>query len=146
MTYEEKIRWLRRYQDSLRLQHELELEVERLRSNATRVTPLLSGMPGGQGDGQQLPRAVEAITEAQAELQEQILKCEKIRREVVEAIEIIDDLKDREIMRRRYLLGEKWRQVAESVGLDERWVRRIHHHIVCNIDYYRKMVAHKCEI
>ena len=54
--------------------------------------------------------------------------------------QIIDDLKDREIMRRRYLLGEKWRQVAESVGLDERWVRRIHHHIVCNIDYYRKMV------
>ena len=52
MTYEEKVRWLRRYQESLRREQELAEEVERLQSEATRITPLLSGMPGGAGDGQ----------------------------------------------------------------------------------------------
>ena len=36
MTYDEKVRWLRRYQDSLRREKELAEEVERLRSEAAR--------------------------------------------------------------------------------------------------------------
>ena len=39
MTYEEKVRWLRRYQESLRREQELAEEVERLQSEATRITP-----------------------------------------------------------------------------------------------------------
>ena len=64
MTYEEEVRWLRRYQDSLRREQELAEEVEQLRSRACKVTPSLSGMPGGTSDGQALPRAVEQILEA----------------------------------------------------------------------------------
>lgn len=130
MTYEKKVAWLKRYQDSLRIQRELELEVERLQSEATRITPLLSGMPRGQGNGQQLPRAVEAITEAQSELQEQILRCEERRREVVAVIEAVPDARNREILHRRYVLGQKWKKISEAMGMDERWIRRKHHGII----------------
>lgn len=133
MTYEEKVRWLKRYQDSLRIQRELELEVERLRSEATRITPLLSGMPGGQGDGQQLPRAVEAITEAQVELQEQVLCCEELRREVVEVIEMVPDARNREILRRRYVLGQRWEEIALQIKKDSRWIRRCHMNAVSTL-------------
>lgn len=133
MTYEENVQWLKRYQESLQIQRELELEVERLKSEATRITPLLSGMPGGQGDGQQLPRAVEAITEAQSELQEQILRCEEIRREVVAVIEMVPDARDREILRRRYVLGQRWEKIASNMHNEYRWILRCHKKRICDL-------------
>ena len=75
MTYEEKVAWLRRYQQSLRQERELEQELLTLRSQACRVTPLLSSMPTGTPDGQGIPRAVERIIQAQQELERQIAIC-----------------------------------------------------------------------
>ena len=126
MTYEEKVRWLRRYQDSLCREQELAEEVEQLRSRACKVTPSLSGMPGGTSDGQALPRAVEQILEAQQELQAQIEQCNTILKEVVTVIKKITIQKDEEILRRRYILGENWETISEKVNLDSRWIKRRH--------------------
>lgn len=126
MTYEEKVRWLRRYQDSLHREQELAEEVEQLRSRACKVTPSLSGMPVGTSDGQALPRAVEQILEAQQELLDQINYCGAIREEIVSMLEQATSARDQEILRRRYLLGQKWEQIAVEMHLEYRWVRRLH--------------------
>lgn len=126
MTYEEKVAWLRRYRQALRRQAELEQEVEQLDSAAKRVTPMLSGMPGGQGDGNALPRAVENLLEAKAELEAQCDICGDIRREVVAAIEQVTNQRDHEILRRRYILGQRWEEIAAEMHLEYRWVRRLH--------------------
>ena len=133
MTYEEKVRWLRRYQDSLRREQELAEEVEQLRSRACRVTPSLSGMPGGTSDGQALPRAVEQILEAQQELQAQIEQCNTIRREVVDVIEQITNPRDKEILRRRYLLGQRWEEIAEQMSYCVRQIQRAYSFTIKNI-------------
>lgn len=127
MTYEEKRDWLFRYKDSLRREEELAQEVERLHSEACRITPLLSGIPGAAVDGEKLPRAVEQIVEAQDRLQTQINQCGAIRRQVVAAIEQIADPRDHEILRRRYLLGQKWEEISVEMCLEYRWVTRRHH-------------------
>lgn len=134
MTYEEKVRWLRRYQDSLRREQELAQEVEQLRSEAARVTPLLSGMPGGAGDGNKLPRAVEGIVQAQQELQAQINQCGAIRREVVAALEQISNPRDHEILRRRYLLGQRFEKISVELHFEYRWIRRLHKKIVIDLN------------
>lgn len=133
MTYEEKVRWLRRYQDSLRREQELAQEVERLRSEAARVTPLLSGMPGGAGDGNKLPRAVEGIVQAQQELQAQINQCGAIRREVVDALDQISSPRDHEILRRRYLLGQKWERIAVEMSYAYQYVCDRHKRTICKM-------------
>ena len=133
MTYDEKVRWLHRYQDSLRREQELAEEVEQLRSRACRVTPSLSGMPGGTSDGQALPRAVEQILEAQQELQAQIEQCNAIRREVVDAIEQITNPRDKGILQRRYLLGKKFEAIAEEFNMDSRWIRKLHKKAIVKI-------------
>lgn len=46
-----------------------------------QTTAALTGMLGGGGDGQALPRAVESIVAAQQELQAQINLCGATRRE-----------------------------------------------------------------
>lgn len=126
MTYEEKVRWLKRYRDALRLEKELREELKDQQTRACKTTAALTGMPGGGGDGQALPRAVESIVAAQQELQAQINLCGATRREVVAALDLVVDARDHEILRRRYLLGQRFEEIAVEMCLEYRWVRRRH--------------------
>lgn len=126
MTYEEKVRWLRRYRDALRLEKELREELKDQQTRACKTTAALTGMPGGGGDGQALPRAVESIVAAQQELQAQINLCGATRWEVVAALDQVTDARDHEILRRRYLLGQRFEEIAVEMCLEYRWVRRRH--------------------
>mgnify|MGYP002770452884 FL=1 len=133
MNYEEKVHWLRRYRDALQLEEELRQELEDQRSRACKTTAALTGMPGVGGDGQALPRAVESIIAAQQELQAQINLCGATRREVVAVIDQIEEERGHEILRRRYLLGQRFEQIAVEMCLEYRWVRRLHKRAVENI-------------
>lgn len=133
MNYDEKIVWLRRYLDSLRLERELEREVDQMETLATRVTPRLSGMPGGGADGQSLPRAVEGIIRAKQELEAQVNVCKAIRGEVVAALEQITNPRDHEILRRRYILGQKWEQIAVEMNYAYQYVCDRHKRTVCKL-------------
>ena len=133
MTYEEKVRWLLRYQDSLRREQELAEEVEQLRSRACKVTPSLSGMPGGTSDGQALPRAVEQILEAQQELEAQIEQCNAIRLEVIQFIDRIVSSRDRDILMRRYILGQTFERISLEIHLEIRWTRKCHKKAITSI-------------
>ena len=133
MTYEEKVAWLRRYRDSLRREQELALELEQQRARACKVTPALTGMPGGPGDGQSLPRAVEGIVQAQQELQAQINECGTIRREIVGALEQVANARDHEILRRRYILWQKWEEIAAEMNYAYQYVCDRHKRTVCKM-------------
>lgn len=138
MNYEEKVHWLRRYRDELRLEEELRQELEDQRSRACKTTAALTGMPGGGGDGQALPRAVESIVAIQQELQAQTNICGAIRREVVAVLDQVADERDHEILRRRYLRGQKFEQIAVEMNLEYRWVRRLHKKCVDKMDILNK--------
>lgn len=126
MTDQDKKRWLWRYQEAVRMERELMQELETLNARATGMTNALTGMPGGGGDGQKLPRAVEGIVSAQKELQEQIETCNAVRREVKTAIEQVSDTREREVLRRRYLLGQRWENIAVETNTALRHVYRLH--------------------
>lgn len=132
-AYEEKKHWLLRYQNSLKREKELAEEVARLWEEAARVTPLLSAAPGGPGDGQGLARAVERIVEAQQRLQCQINQCAAIRQEVLSVIAQVRNQRDHEILRRRYILGQRWEAIAAAMGMELRWVYRRHRSAVASM-------------
>ena len=83
-------------------------------------------MPTGTPDGQGIPRAVERIIQAQQELERQIAICADTRRDIITIINQITDARDQEILRRRYLLGQHFEQIAVEMHLEYRWVRRRH--------------------
>lgn len=130
MDYGEKVAWLRRYQDSLRRELVLVQEIERLRAEAERVTPALTGLPGSGPSADRLPRAVERIDEARQELAAQVERCQAARAEVAAAIGQTENPRAYEILRRRYLLGQRWEQIAADMRMDERWLRRLHRRAV----------------
>ena len=136
MTYAEKIRWLRRYGDARRQQRVLEKEIEALRSDAERVTPLLGALPGWAGEGGRVPRAVEAILEAQAQLRAQCDQCAAVRAEVESAIARVPGQRDQELLRRRYILGQKWENIAVEMVVDLRWIYRMHKRVVNDMELH----------
>lgn len=125
-----RVQWLYRYLDACRLERLYEEEVRELRADACRVTANLSCMPGGASDGQALPRAVERIDAARVRVEEQLSVCGAVRREVAAVLETIQAADDYELMRRRYLLGQTWREVGRAMGYCSRQVRRKHDKIV----------------
>lgn len=135
MNYEEKVCWLRRYQDSLRLERTLREELAAQQSSACKTTAALTGMPGAASDGQSLARSVERITKAQQELQAQIDACCAVRQEVAAAINRVTDERDQEILRRRYLLGQSFEKIAAEMRLEYRWVRRLHKRAIVTINF-----------
>ena len=124
MNYSEKVEWLSRYRAALKKEKLLRDELQVLRERSIGCGQALNGMPRAASDGQSLPRAVESILKAQQELECQINVCGAIRREVVAAIETVPDDRDQEILRRRYLLGEKWYQIGMELPMNERGVRK----------------------
>ena len=129
MEYSEKIAWLRRYREAVQREETLAQEIEALRTQAARVTQALTGMPGG-GDGQAIPRAVERILEAQEKLQDQADRTAESRAQVADAIDGVADPLRRDILTRRYILGQRWERIAADNNFTLRRVLQIHHKTV----------------
>ena len=130
---DEKIAWLRQYRDSLRREKLLRLEIEQLRAQAERVTPLLSPAPGGKGPDGKLPLAVERLDEARRRLEAELETGQRAREEILEVVERLENPRAREIMIRRYILGQKWEYIFSDMYLEASWVMRIHRQALDNL-------------
>ena len=127
MTYEEKVRWLRRYRDALRLEEELRQELEAQRARACKTTAALTGMPGGGSSSRdKIPESVERILDIVSALQTQTDICTDICGEIISFVNNISDTRTEEIFRRRYRRGETFEAIAEAMDLSSKWVKMLH--------------------
>ena len=94
---------------------------------ATRITPTYSDVPvsGQSGDGK-IPAAVERIAEQEEKIDARFRELMALLDEIEGKIAGIEDGRQREILRRRYLGGQKWEEIAKEMHLDYRWVLRLH--------------------
>ena len=128
--YLRKVEFLRRYRDAQRTERRLIEEMAQLRAEAASVSQALSGTPGGSGDGQAIPRAVERIADAESRLASAYGAALAARAEVKDAIDTVPDPLRRDILTRRYILGQRWERIAADLDRDKRWVLRLHHRAV----------------
>lgn len=126
MDYKEKVAFLRHYRDSVRREQLLLEELAELRSRAEGLTRVLNGMPGAPSDGRTLPRAVENLLDAQTRLEEHIAACLVLRSQTILAISAVQDESQREVLRRRYILGQNFEAIAEGMGIVPRRVYQLH--------------------
>ena len=134
MEYSEKVAWLRRYRESLRREQLLTEEIGQLEAQARRVTRAISGTRGGGGDGQAIPRAVERLEEARQKLAAQLEQGQARRAEIEAAIRREAHPLRRDILTRRYILGQRWEKIAADHHLVLRQVFRLHHQAVDGLD------------
>lgn len=94
---------------------------------ATRITPTYSDVPkGGQSGDGKIPAAVERIAEQEEKIDARFRELMALLDEIEGKIAGIEDGRQREILRRRYLGGQKWEEIAKEMHLDYRWVLRLH--------------------
>ena len=134
MTYDEKLAFLRRYRDAQRTMRRCMEELSQLRAEAASVSAALSGMPSGGGDGQAIPRAVERIADAESRLASAYGTALAERSRVNDAIDTVPDPLRRDILTRRYILGQRWERIAADNDLVMRQVFRLHHRAVEALD------------
>lgn len=132
MTYREKIDWLHRYRDSVARYRVLQQERAQLRALAEGVSRGMAP-PGGDSRHDALPAAVERIVEAEDKLAAQVDLCMQYRAEVERAIRQVSVPREREVLRRRYILCQTFATIAGQMHLDLRWVYRLHRRAVQNI-------------
>ena len=124
MNSEKKKEWLLRYRQALKEVKAARLELQVLWSEAEKITPALSGLPGGNGRNEKIPKAVERIAQAKEELQQKESACAAIYTETKRAIDALNDTDGRTILSYHYIVGLKWEQVADEVGFTLRHTQR----------------------
>lgn len=134
MTYEEKKAWLWRYRSAKRFELLRLDELATLQTDATHTTQRFSPVPGGNGDGQALPRSVERIDEARRAAEAQSAVCDAIRAELMAAFGQLDNEVDFMILFRRYILLEDWGEIAYHVRLSRSQVFQHHSAAVKRLD------------
>ena len=134
MTYEEKKAWLWRYRSAKRFERLRLDELATLEAEAMHTTQRYSATPGGGGDGQALPRAVERIEEARQAAEAQSAVCDAIRAELMDVFSQLDNEVDFMILFRRYVLLEDWGKIAVYVRLSRSQMFQHHSAAVRQLD------------
>lgn len=125
-TNEEKIKKLKSYQNSWKEIQRLTDEIERLNSQAQKITQTLSSAPSGQGKSDRTA-IVDKIIERKEELQ---LAIERAKRECVEIETAIKKMKTplySRVLKWKYINGATFEEIAVRENYNYRYiVSKIH--------------------
>lgn len=111
-----KKEWLGRYNILKGDIERTENEIQRWRARAQSVTQHITDMPKGGQNRNQLEDAVCAIDELEQELSGQILESIAVRKEIAAAIDAVRNPVYRELLKRRYIDGDKWEKIAVEMN------------------------------
>ena len=117
--------FLRRARQVDRLVDEAQERVERLRAKleSGRMSAV-TGMPrGGSGDWTQTAdRLIELEQAVNARTREMV----RWKLAAIDAIRAVEEPRLSEVLELYYIDGMTWEQVSQRMGLDQRWVYRLH--------------------
>lgn len=132
MNYAQRVEWLKQYQQSLKRERELNEELIQLETQAAKCTSAITGMPHGS-DGSDKMAIVDKIVETELQIAAEIGNGLECRQEISSAIMGLTNNRQQEILRRRYILGQRWEEIAWKMYLDYNWIWRQHREGVENL-------------
>ena len=126
MTNEEKIKKLKSYQNSWKEIQRLTDEIERLNSQAQKITQTLSSAPSGQGKSDRTV-IVDKIVERKEELQTTIERAKRECAEIETAIENVKTPIYQRVLKWKYINGATFEEIAVRENYNYRYiVSKIH--------------------
>ena len=94
----------------------LQERIEELETEAARVTPILTGLPGKGSGGDRIGAVVEQIIEEKEKLKAALQNRQEERRKAMRFINSIADSQLRTIFILRFVAGKSWNEVADYIG------------------------------
>ena len=119
---ENKKKWLYRYRNNSEKISRLRDKLFTLEARITSLkSPNYSGMPRGS-----TPITISDLLSDKEELKKRIERLEetgrKYRREILEAIDTLEDSKHAEVLERWFILGSSADQIGEDIGYSTRYI------------------------
>lgn len=122
---EKKKEYLRRYHAAELAEREIREEIDDLRMNKMFPALIQDGMPHGSSC-MDLSEYAAQLDELLTELKDQMEQRIRIRREITQRIEAMQDETEKTVLRLRYIHWLRWEQIAERMGYSLRNVTKIH--------------------
>lgn len=101
-------------------------QIARLRDLVMHTTSAPAGDRVQSSPENKLERIVAKIADMEAEVDEEIDRLADKRREVQAVIEKVPNHAQREVLIRRYMVGQKWEEIAVELDYHYRWVLELH--------------------
>ena len=102
-------------------------QAERLRTESTKATSLVSDMPRGNSlNHQRLENTIIKIIDLEHEINRDIDRLIDLKKAARESINTMSNPDERLILELRYLCYKTWPEIAEAMGLSESHVHRLH--------------------
>ena len=120
-----KKEYLKRYHAAEIAEKEIREEIDKLRMDKMFPALIQDGMPHGSSAGDLSAYAAQ-LDELLTELKNQMEQRIKIRREITQKIEKMEDETEKTVLRLRYIHWLRWEQVAERMGYSQEHAQRIH--------------------
>lgn len=122
---EKKKEYLRRYHTAEIAEREIREEIDDLRMNKMFPALIQDGMPHGSSC-MDLSEYAAQLDELLTELKDQMEQRIRIRREITQRIEAMQDETEKTVLRLRYIHWLRWEQIAERMGYSLRNITKIH--------------------
>ena len=117
--------FLRRARSVDRRVDEAQERVERIRAKleSGRMSKI-TGLP--RGGAQDWTETADRLIELERRVNARIRELVRWKLAAMDAIDLVDEANLREVLELYYIDGYTWEQVAQRMGLDVRWVYRLH--------------------
>jgi len=112
------------YRVDLRIRCKME-QVQSLRELAVKASSTLSDMPKGSGYTSKAD-IVAKIVDYENEINKEIKKLVKLKEDVTDAINSIPNAEQRTLLELRYLMFNKWEEIAVAMGYSLQHTFRMH--------------------
>lgn len=126
MTYQEKVKFLKRYKQIDKEINQLLLEKREIFSLGTKVTPTYSDMPKGTKESDKVQSTVEKLGDLEKRINDKIDEWYEAKLDIEKAIHTVESDKLRLLLRYRYINGWTFEQISVQMSREYRWVRRLH--------------------
>ena len=126
MTYQEKVKFLKRYKQIDKEITQLLREKSEIFSLGTKITPTYSDMPKGTNESDKVQSTVEKLEEYERKIGIRIDDWCEAKLDIEKAIHTVESDALRLLIRYRYINGWTFEKIAVQMHYDYRWVRRLH--------------------
>lgn len=132
MTIEEKKDYLRQFQRLNREIEQKQFSLQKLIDSRDRITTILTDMPrGGESDRMCI---CDDIIDMQEDLKEKLTEAMRIRTDIQNKIDVIEDIDERIILNYRYIDNLKFEDIADRMSFSTRSVFYLHDKALKNIN------------
>ena len=126
MTNQEKKAFLNRYREAINEIDSITEEMAHIRSNAMRITPVITDMPSGSNVNDKIALSVEKLDECAKKLEEEAKRMQKAMDDVQNVINSVSNPTYRQVLTYRYINGYTWEQIAVVMNYSYVHICRLH--------------------